>query len=49
MRSDEDRLSDILDAIDRIKARIADDADAFQRDEMLQVWAIHYLQVIGEA
>jgi uncharacterized protein with HEPN domain len=49
MRSDADRLSDILEAIAKIKGRITDSADAFQQDEMVQVWVIHHLQVIGEA
>ena len=49
MRSDSDRLDDILAAIAKIKERVADDEDAFQRDEMLQVWVIHHLQIIGEA
>jgi hypothetical protein len=37
MRSDADRVSDILDAIAKIKGRITDSADAFQQDEMVQV------------
>ena len=49
MRSDADRVSDILEATAKIKERITDSTDAFQRDEMLQVWVIHHLQVIGEA
>ena len=49
MRSDADRVSDILEAIEKIKARITDSIDVFERDELLQVWAIHYLQVIGDA
>lgn len=49
MRSDADRVSDILDGIAKIKGRITDNVDAFQSDEMLQVWVIHHLQVIGEA
>jgi len=49
MRSDADRLSDILAAIAKINERIVDDIDAFERDEMLQVWVIHHLQIIGEA
>jgi uncharacterized protein with HEPN domain len=49
MRSDADRVSDILEAIAKIGERITDSLDAFQGDEMLQVWAIHHLQVIGEA
>jgi uncharacterized protein with HEPN domain len=42
-------VSDILDAIAKIRERITDSVDAFQGDELLQVWAIHHLQVIGEA
>jgi len=49
MRSDADRLSDILDAIAKIGERIPESIDAFQCDDMLQVWVIHHLQVIGEA
>ena len=49
MRSDADRVSDILEAIAKIGERITDSLDAFQGDEMLQVWAIHHVQVIGEA
>ena len=49
MRSDADRLNDILAAIAKIGERITASFDAFQEDEMLQVWAIHHLQVIGEA
>ena len=49
MRSDADRLNDILQAIAKIRERITDRIEAFGGDEMLQVWVIHHLQVIGEA
>lgn len=49
MRSDADRLGDILAAIAKINERVTVGFDAFQGDEMLQVWAVHHLQVIGEA
>lgn len=49
MRSDADRLRDILDASAKIKARIPDNLDAFLGDDMLQVWMVHHLQLIGEA
>jgi uncharacterized protein with HEPN domain len=49
MRSDEERLGDILEGAAKIKERITDDFAVFLGDEMLQVWVIHYLQVIGEA
>jgi uncharacterized protein with HEPN domain len=42
-------VSDILDATAKIRERVTASIDAFQGDEMLQVWAIHHLQVIGEA
>jgi len=48
VRSDADRLDDILTAA-KIQERIGAGLDYFQRDEMLQVRVIHYLQVIGEA
>lgn len=48
MRSDADRVNN-LDAVAEIKARITVGLDDFLRDEMLQVWVIHHLQVIGEA
>lgn len=49
MRSDSDRLSDILEAIAKIRRQVTGDPDAFLKNEMLQVWGIHHLQVIGEA
>lgn len=49
MRSDADRLSDVLEAISKIRERITGGIHAFQGDEVLQVWVIHHLQVIGEA
>ena len=49
MRSDAERVSDILTATAKIRERVPDSIDALQDDEMLQVWAIHHLQVIGEA
>lgn len=49
MRSDRDRLLDILEAIDKIGQRISASIDDFADDEMQQVWVIHHLQIIGEA
>ena len=49
MRSDADRLNDILTATAKIGERVTDTIDAFLCDEMLQVWVIHHMQVIGEA
>jgi len=49
MRTGADRLSDILVAIAKIRERAGGSIGAFDHDEMLQVWVIHHLQVIGEA
>jgi uncharacterized protein with HEPN domain len=50
MRQDERRLEDFLDAIGRIESKIdLDDESAFRADELLQVWVVHHLQIIGEA
>ena len=49
MRGDRHRLLDILEAIDSIQRRVPATREAFLQDEMVQVWAVHYIQVIGEA
>ena len=49
MRTDADRGEDILRAIRRIERETADAQERFRRDEMLQTWVIHHLEIIGEA
>jgi uncharacterized protein with HEPN domain len=49
MRSDRERLLDILEAISKIEQRVSSDIDVFADDEMQQVWVIHHLQIVGEA
>ena len=49
MRSDRERLLDILEAIERIDAHKKLPRSDFDTDELLQVWFVHYLQIIGEA
>ena len=49
MRSDQERLLDILEAIAKIEQHVRGDIEAFADDEMQQVWVIHHLQIIGEA
>jgi uncharacterized protein with HEPN domain len=49
VRSDRERLLDILEAIDKIEQRTSRNIDDFADDEMQQVWVIHHLQIIGEA
>lgn len=47
MRSDAERLQDILEAIERIQVRVQ--VDRLQQDELLQVWVLYHLQIVGEA
>ena len=49
MRSDRERLYDILDAIDRIEAQAARGRDAFAGDEVAQTAVIRWVEIIGEA
>jgi uncharacterized protein with HEPN domain len=49
MRSDRNRLLDILEAIERIDVHKGIPRSDFDSDELLQVWFVHYLQIIGEA
>jgi uncharacterized protein with HEPN domain len=49
MRDDKERLSDIRTAIDRILDKTTQDRTVFGADEMLQVWVLHHLQIVGEA
>lgn len=49
MRDDRERLRDILEAVERIERYAAKGRDAFERDELIQVWIVHHLQLVGEA
>ncbi len=49
MRSDRDRLLDILEAIEKIEQRLPASYAEFSAQEVEQVWALHHLQIIGEA
>lgn len=49
MRSDRERLADILEAIAKINRYIPLGKQAFENDEMFQVWIVRHLQIIGEA
>jgi uncharacterized protein with HEPN domain len=49
MRDDRERLLDILEAIERIDRYAARGRAAFERDELIQNWITHQLQIIGEA
>ncbi len=49
MRGDEERLRDVLEAIERIEKYSASGRLAFESDELIQTWILHHLQIIGEA
>jgi len=49
MRADLERLQDILKAIDRILSKTDAGREVFNADQMLQVWVLHHLQIVGEA
>jgi uncharacterized protein with HEPN domain len=49
VRSDRDRLNDILSAIQKISEHTGAGREEFLRDEMLQVWMIHHFEIIGES
>jgi uncharacterized protein with HEPN domain len=49
MRDPKERLRAIIDAITRIECYAARGREAFEQDELIQVWIVHHLQIIGEA
>ena len=49
MREQRERLRDILEAIERVEKYAARGKATFENDELVQVWILHHLQVIGEA
>ena len=49
MRSNRQRLFDILEAVERIEKYANQGREAFERDELIQNWIVHHLQIIGEA
>jgi uncharacterized protein with HEPN domain len=49
MRTDRDRLLDILESIHRIDEKIPQRKEQFIRSDLLQIWVIYHIQVISEA
>ena len=49
MRSDYEKLLDILEAIDRVERYVVFGKERFESDELVQTWFIQNLQIIGEA
>lgn len=49
MRGDDDRLHDIIDAIEAIRRYTAGGRERFDGDELVRVWCVRHLEVIGES
>lgn len=49
MRRPKERLKDILDAIAGIERYAARGREVFEQDELIQVWILYHLQIIGGA
>jgi len=49
MRSDKEKFVDILEDIENIERYIPQSKQGFETDELLQVWVVRHLQIIGEA
>jgi uncharacterized protein with HEPN domain len=49
MRDYNERLLDILEAIENIEKYASRGHEAFEHDELIQTWILHHLQIIGEA
>jgi len=49
MKRTRDRLQDILDAITQIEKHGKEGRAAFDANELIQIWMVHHLQIIGEA
>lgn len=49
MRLDEERLRDILEAIAAIERHLPATWEAFERDELVRVWCLRHIEIIGEA
>ena len=49
MRDDRRRVQDVKEAIEHIERYTAGGEKAFYQNELVQVWVIHHLTIIGEA
>jgi uncharacterized protein with HEPN domain len=49
VRRDAERLADIIEAADKIAARVARGRETFEKDEDVQIAIVHLIQIIGEA
>lgn len=49
MREYKERLLDIIEAIEKIEIYFSKGHSVFEESELIQIWFVHYLQIIGEA
>ena len=49
MRDLRERLLDMQEAIERIGRYTAAGRDEFDRNELVQTWVVHHLEILGEA
>ena len=49
MRLDEDRLLDILEAIEAVERYTVDGKEEFDRNELVRVWCLRHIEIVGEA
>ena len=49
MRDDRLRLEDIRDAIEQVEKYACRGRQAFDEEELVRVWILHHLQIVGEA
>lgn len=49
MRDDRLRLKDMAEAIGKIEKYISGGRQVFENDELVQIWVVYHLQILGEA
>ncbi len=49
MRDDTERLRDMLEAIELLDKYPNQGKTLFEQQELIQIWVIYHLQIIGEA
>ena len=49
MRRPIERLRDMIEAIEAIERYASQGKDVFENDELIQVWIVHHLEILGEA
>jgi uncharacterized protein with HEPN domain len=49
MRDDREKLLDIKEAIENVQKYASRGENAFRKDELIQTWILHHIQILGEA